>query len=608
MKFLEHGPELPPPVLTAHEQDRLVFYCGAGISIGAGFPTFGGLVDAVYRELKAAPSELEQIAYKAQQYDRTLGLLENRVRSPRVRAAVRAALRTPSRATFPVHQALLRLATDKFGARSPRLVTTNFDNLFDRAASAIGMPILRDTAPALPVPKPSHWRSIVYLHGALEPTEREQLVYTSADFGRAYLTEAWAAKFVTTLCQHFTVLFVGYSLEDPVLRYIMDALASERNAGGPFNKAYAIAHYEDAAELERKRSEWRAKGVEPILYLASRNDHSRLDLSLLQWADLWTQGLQSKTHLAVDLGISEPSGLTPEERSQFDWALEDETALKAFCALGERAPLSWLAELPAFFRDREDHLERLGWWAAHHIDNPALVEAFCDLLATPARSPSRVVLKGIKRGVSNRLSLGKHHLDRQRQNEWVLLLLCDTDGPSDMDSADVAAFMEAPFLAFNSQLSLHPIPELVPSLEGRLRLRCRIDLGNQPGTTKTKRAFDRLSAEQRADLAHLLTMLLREAIEYRRLVGAAQPGFDLSSSYRPSIRPSNQNLDSRDWRILIEFLRRAAEHLDELAPDRIRGLVAAWLSFQSPLFDRLALHIIAASQNWTTSEKLELLQ
>jgi hypothetical protein len=44
--------------------------------------------------------------------------------------------------------------------------------------------------------------------------------FPSDNSGLAYLTERWAARLVGELFRNFTVCFVGYSINDPVLRYM----------------------------------------------------------------------------------------------------------------------------------------------------------------------------------------------------------------------------------------------------------------------------------------------------------------------------------------------------------------------------------------------------
>lgn len=52
------------------------------------------------------------------------------------------------------------------------------------------------SGPVLPIPRNDRiasWRSIVYLHGRLNPgsPDNQHLVLTSVDFERSYLTDAW---------------------------------------------------------------------------------------------------------------------------------------------------------------------------------------------------------------------------------------------------------------------------------------------------------------------------------------------------------------------------------------------------------------------------------
>ena len=118
---------------------------------------------------------------------------------------------------------------------------------------------------------------------------------TAADFGRAYLTERWAARFVTEVFREFTVVFVGYSVGDPVMSYMVDALAAERSKGARFATAYAFADEDGTLSDKRKVQDgWRAKNVEPILY-DMQDGHVLLADTLIEWADpaLWAAGAYS---------------------------------------------------------------------------------------------------------------------------------------------------------------------------------------------------------------------------------------------------------------------------------------------------------------------------
>ena len=236
--FVTNGPDIPERLLQAHEEGRVVLFCGAGISYPARLPSFSGLVTSIYKELGVAPNAVQQAAIKASQFDTAMGLLEADIVGGReiVRRALARVL-TPDltgHGATATHEALLILGRNR-SARL-RLVTTNFDRLFEEVIISKSLVAERFKAPLLPVPK-NRWDGLVYLHGLLsEPStltasELDRLVVSSGDFGLAYLTERWAARFVSELFRNYTVCFIGYSINDPVLRYMMDALAADRLLG-----------------------------------------------------------------------------------------------------------------------------------------------------------------------------------------------------------------------------------------------------------------------------------------------------------------------------------------------------------------------------------------
>jgi NAD-dependent SIR2 family protein deacetylase len=215
MQFVTNGPDIPDALLQAHEEGRMVFFCGAGISYPAGLPDFKGLVEEIYRRSGTAREDIEDAAFERGQFDATLDLLERRLPGQRlvVRRALVQALKPKLRrnGATDTQAALLRLARSREGAL--RLVTTNFDRVFHTAAKRIGQTFQAYAAPMLPIPKNSRWNGVVYLHGLLpeksDDTALNRLVVTSGDFGLAYLTERWAARFVTELFRNYVVCFVG---------------------------------------------------------------------------------------------------------------------------------------------------------------------------------------------------------------------------------------------------------------------------------------------------------------------------------------------------------------------------------------------------------------
>jgi hypothetical protein len=235
-QFIRNGPDIPERLLQAHEEGRVVFFCGAGISYPAELPGFEGLVHLLYSGLGVTANAVQSAAIKAKQFDTAIGLLEDDVVGGRdkVRREISRILtpKTEKKGARATHEALLTLGRNRKGYT--RLVTTNFDRLFEQVIDAKSLALSRFHAPLLPVPK-NRWDGLVYLHGLLEATpgtnDLNRLVVSSGDFGLAYLTERWAARFVGELFRNYTVCFVGYSISDPVLRYMMDALAADRQLG-----------------------------------------------------------------------------------------------------------------------------------------------------------------------------------------------------------------------------------------------------------------------------------------------------------------------------------------------------------------------------------------
>ncbi|MDD2699994.1 MAG: SIR2 family protein [Sideroxydans sp.] len=383
MQFITNGPDIPDALLQAHEEGRVVFFCGAGISYLAGLKGFDWLVDEIYRLCGTRLMRLEEKAYQNKQFDTTLNLLEDRLPRGRLGLAMRKALakalkpnlrKALAKALKPnlrkkgaidTHSALLTLGRDRDGAR--RLVTTNFDRVFHNAAKRSGQSFEEYVAPMLPVPKNSRWDGLVYLHGLLpekaDETALSRLVVTSGDFGLAYLTERWAARFVSELFRNYVVCFVGYSINDPVLRYMMDALAADRMLGENTPQAWAFGDCQPGQEVETTE-EWEAKGVTPILYDHSAGSHSLLHGTLKAWAATYRDGVLGKEQIVVRHALARPSASTKQDDfvGRMLWALSHKSGLpaKRFAEFNPVPSLDWLLEAFSDERFLHSDLARFG--------------------------------------------------------------------------------------------------------------------------------------------------------------------------------------------------------------------------------------------------------
>jgi hypothetical protein len=371
MQFVANGPDIPDELLQAHEEGRVVFFCGAGISYPAGLKGFDWLVDEIYRLCGTGRKRLEEKAFQNKQFDTTLNLLEDRLPGGRPGLAMRKSLAKAlkpnlrKKGAIDTHSALLTLGCGRDGAS--RLVTTNFDQLFHKAAKRANQVLKVYGAPMLPIPKNSRWNGLVFLHGVLpdkpDETALNRLVVTSGDFGLAYLTERWAARFVSELFRNYVVCFVGYSINDPVLRYMMDALAADRMLGESTPQAWAFGDCLPAGEVEAAE-EWEAKGVTPILYKNSTGSHSELHETLSAWAATYRDGVLGKEQIVVRHALARPSASTKQDDfvGRMLWALSHKSGLPArrFAEINPVPPLDWLLEAFSDERFQQSDLPRFG--------------------------------------------------------------------------------------------------------------------------------------------------------------------------------------------------------------------------------------------------------
>ncbi len=352
MQFVSNGPDIPERLLQAHEEGDVALFCGAGISCPAGLPLFGKLVEDLYEALNHTPDDLQAAALKAKQFDRAIGLLEASIVGGRetVRESV-AEILEPDLSlpgATATHEALLTLGRTRDGRT--RLVTTNFDCLFEEVIAKKKLTIERCEAPLLPVPK-NRWDALVYLHGQLPVGcgrgDLDRLVLSSGDFGLAYLTERWAARFLGELFRNFAVCFVGYSIDDPVLRYMMDALAADRLLGEAPIEMFAFGSYSKGKEDQCAR-EWGAKNVTPILYREHRK-HRYLHRTLHAWANTYRDGIRGKESIVVRHAGSPPWASTKQDdfAGRVLGALSDRSGLPArrFADLDPVPSLAWLEPL-----------------------------------------------------------------------------------------------------------------------------------------------------------------------------------------------------------------------------------------------------------------------
>lgn len=346
--------DVPQAVLDAAEAGTLVVFVGAGASRAqpSSLPDFAELVRDIGARAGRIPSH-DDVKHP----DVFLGRLKDS--GVDVHRLVATAIDRPGSQPNRLHRAVVALAA---ACSTPMLVTTNYDLHLTTAAKALGRGIQVYEAPALPVG--DDFDGVVHLHGSLNQPAR-RLVVTDGDFGRAYLREAWAARFLERMFSAFTVLFIGYSHGDIVMQYLARSL-------GPNDNRFVLT--DDPLNVE-----WRRLGLTAIAYPNESGDHSALPATLERWVGLATMGQVDHRSRIAALVAAEPPTI-PEEVSYIDQALAHPERIRYFVEKAhfddERSHrwFGWIAARPAFarlFDDREasEPTSRVlaGWIADQYI-------------------------------------------------------------------------------------------------------------------------------------------------------------------------------------------------------------------------------------------------
>jgi hypothetical protein len=291
--------DFPQELIDALRNGKLAIFAGTGVSMGSPsmLPDFYRLANKV---AKGTGESLRKNSRES--IDRFLGWLETK--QVRIRDKVIEELAPPGLMHSSTHTDILRLFGDN---EALKIVTTNFDMLFESAARSLGRgeDIQVFTGPALP--RGIAFSGLVHLHGSVK--HPDEMILTDTDFGKAYITEGWASRFLIDLFSTFTTLFVGYSHDDPMLTYLARALT----------QVGAQKRFVLAGEAEAKKPKWENLGIIPVIYPQARiNDFSHFAPCLDNLATFISAGFFERQADFGDIARGQP----PLELERIDRVLD----------------------------------------------------------------------------------------------------------------------------------------------------------------------------------------------------------------------------------------------------------------------------------------------
>ncbi len=589
-----HEVDLPQAVIDTQKRGELVLFAGAGVSIDApsNYPNFRDLA-----------TELGGTTYPIKNHelvDRYLGRLMGHglVVHDRVKNRLSDPLSHPNH----LHEVIVRL----FGSSGAiRIVTTNFDDHFRGATLSIfgdAPEIYR--APALPLG--DDFKGIVHLHGSVRD-EAKKLVLTDADFGRAYLTQGWARRFVQQLFSKFVVLFIGYSHQDLPLLYLARGISAAENGPGRY-----------ALTSPNADTDWLNLGIQPVHYPlrdAPVARHGALGDCLAKWAEIANLGSLG-TEARIKGLVTSDRPLSLEDEDFLKQSLLDISTLRYFTRHAEDPRwLEWISELPEFSAIfvsgamLNERSAELAFWFAERFAISHFAVAL-DLVRRKNQTLSQSLWHVVAQGFHRHTTAG----DPLRF--WVPILL--ETMPANAHS-DFLAYMIGHCTVAADQ---HTILQLFRKLSApRLKLKRRF-FPPEDGKPAVPDAEVVLTGQDHwmshayqtkirphldvfaKGLALIVTAAFEEARTLLLMYGKAGPKWDPISYSRGSVSSRTQDFLHNGFSVLIDAGVDVLKWANEHDPKFASRLIGQWIESGAHILQRLAIAGMTGHPSLSPDEKL----
>lgn len=573
--------EFDDGIIDALRDNRLVIFAGAGVSMGApsNLSSFWKLTYDIATGTGQEPSL---------PLDRFLGQLNHNNVNVHERAA--QLLSPENSSPNELHFDILRLFKT---LDSVRLVTTNFDLHFETAANEVftSSPEIYN-APALPLGY--NFSGIVHLHGALP--RAQDLVLTDSDFGRAYLTEGWARRFLVDLFRSYTVLFVGYSHDDVVMNYLARALPADSVAG--------------RFALTDEDGNWPLLDIKPIHFAKndSENPYQQLYDGIQLLSERTTRGVLDWQSRLTELGNRLPP--TDEEAiGEIEQALK-EVHTTRFLLDVARDPewVKWLNgrhHLDSLFSTQdlnEKDMLLVGWLSVHFaLEHPDYI---FQLISAHKMQMNHSLWSSICREIG----LAKEkQLEDSTLKRWASILLSTKPVQANhhclMWLAARCAAHEAHELTLKVFMSMtkHTL-QLRPGFvwpdddreHPKLDVECQLSADHytldEVWTKHLKPHLNSISQPLLSSVTQQIEEMHHELVAW----GKASREWDPISYGRSAIEPHEQDQFAEAIDVLIDATRDALEWLSGTSIDLLDAWKERLINSDAPLLRRIAIHSITA--------------
>lgn len=623
---LASGVTIPDELWNVADGGDVVYFCGAGISIDppSDLPTFAQMAVEIAKPHFLAAGCSDDLDDR-KDYDVILGELD--VKQPNgtaglvdVHRRIESMIAKESSHPNRNHEAIALLSR---ASMTPRIVTTNYDRHLSAALASQGAETDEFAATALP--QGDDFSGLVYLHGHVRQEPR-LLVATDVDFGEAYITRAWAARFVHELFSSATVVFIGYSHDDVVMSYLAKGMGSKGRT------RYAFTHEPKEADRRRDARKWERLGISPIYYPVIDGFHGTLTETLEDWAEKASWSVIERAEKVRDIvdsvqRTSGPQGLQAwlpgEDEDYLRRALRDPNLAGVF-ADWARGPewLRWAGHVDAFRRaltgspDAADDV-LIRWFAAEAVRDVGACGAALDLVAELGEPLNAVACRAVALQLSNATrGYDRGAVPDEVFRRWsVELSDLQTECPGDhlsfvlnacADRGDLDTAMALIPALTRPQAVRRVIP--LPDGAGSPNL-VIVDLKIVGSPTVLSKAWNRLIAPNLSECAYELCVglevNLRRAHRLANGQPARHPGYDRLGGKRSAIEQHAEEVSHDDHvNLLIDWARDSIDELAKSHPAAAATFTDGWLASDMPLLHRLAIHAQGGRSDLTSTDKI----
>lgn len=560
--MIVQGIHIPEELIKSFTEGKVVVFAGAGVSMQApsNCPSFDKLADRI--------AEGTGLNRESTPIDQFLGKVASRgvdIRSKAVELLSNSSYNN-------VHKAILRLFPTP---EQIKVITTNFDLLFEKCADEENIKIPRIfSAPAMPIGR--SFTGLVHLHG--DTNFSSELILDDKAFGKAYITDSWAARFMTDVCLHYVTVFIGYSLNDTIMQYFARALS--------YNSMPRYIITDEADEL------WEHKGFEAIIY-----PHQQYDLHekfLIELSNILQRDYFDWERIVKDILVNPPSN-NPENDDRVKYILNNQKLIKIFTEYAHDFEwVSWLKEQGAldFLWNPYTKLsyiqKSLCHWLAENFSQTHITQ-----LALLFGDKISLLHPEFCNNISYTLWCNKEKIDDAVIKQWIMILVCAAKyyPPSFswhwlIDLGKKINYL--PFVWSNASKSYLSVSRTYSETEFSLDIRTTQDY-HWP-----KEDFFQNNYEDYQSVIYECVKEIHHWHTIRELYSGTTRPFDPESFRVSAIEKHPQNLRSNAT-YYIALLRDTLLKLDACDNDAFRAWLDILIKDKAPLLKRIALYAMANS-------------